>query len=406
VALSLSCPYEVRRVNLNAYESTARISLVSSFLASLFLGRIAPIEVADASGMNLMNVLTCEWDDHLLHACGGPELREKLGPEPVVGGTILGNISEWWVRRWGFSLGSAFLFLPCSFARLNDGSGCMVAPFTGDNPATVVPFSYLGDAILSLGTSTTLLLSIPPSDTAPRRFTTSHLLSHPTTSNAHIAMLCYKNGALARERIRDRYADGTWSRFNQLVKSPPLGSDGYLGLYYPLREIIPPNVQGEFYFSIKDGGTSAAPVDAIPDTAHPRAILESQFLSIRCRIQDILPLDALPLRRLVITGGASSNSTIRQLAADVFGMSVFVVGNAEAAATGGAILARFAWWRARRVEGTFDEMSRAMQAEGMDLGTTKMVAEPQSGGEITLLYERLVEVYRFCEAAVVQLMHT
>lgn len=71
----------------------------------MFLGHIVPIEVSDASGMNLMNVLTCKWDDTLLKACGGPELRSKLGPEPVEGGTVLGKISRWWTERWGFNPG-------------------------------------------------------------------------------------------------------------------------------------------------------------------------------------------------------------------------------------------------------------------------------------------------------------
>jgi xylulokinase len=55
--------------------------------------------------MNLMNVLICKWDESLLQICGGPELRSKLGPEPVIGGTVLGKINHWWVERWGFSPG-------------------------------------------------------------------------------------------------------------------------------------------------------------------------------------------------------------------------------------------------------------------------------------------------------------
>ena len=74
-------------------------------MPSLFLGSIAPVEVSDASGMNLMNVLTCQWDDRLLEAAGGPELRAKIGPEPAPGGEFLGKISPYWVERWGFNPG-------------------------------------------------------------------------------------------------------------------------------------------------------------------------------------------------------------------------------------------------------------------------------------------------------------
>ena len=92
-----------------AYHATVRISLVSSWLASLFLGKFSPIEVSDASGMNLMNVLTLKWEDELLVACGGPELRAKIGEEPIPGGSVLGKISRWWVERWGFNEGMHFM---------------------------------------------------------------------------------------------------------------------------------------------------------------------------------------------------------------------------------------------------------------------------------------------------------
>ncbi|KAJ3999794.1 hypothetical protein F5050DRAFT_1852282 [Lentinula boryana] len=372
----------IRRINPKAYEATSRISLVSSFMPSLFLGRIAPIEISDASGMNLMDVLTCKWNDQLLNICGGSELRSKLGPEPVPGGTSLGKISTFWTNRWGFN------------------SDCLIAPFTGDNPATVVALSFPGDALLSLGTSTTFLLSIPPADIPPKRFTTSHLLSHPTTApDAQIAMLCYKNGALAREQVRDRYADHDWSKYNSLVNSESPGCDGYMGLYFPLPEIIPPGVKGEFFFRTSP---SVHPVqvleEEVPRDCQPRMILESQFLSIQSRIAAILPPNSPPLQRLVVTGGSSANQTIRQLAADLFNMKVYISTTKEAAGMGGALLAKYSWWKQNgNNKGTFEEMNAMMEGEAAGM---KCVAEPR--GDVAGKYGGLVASYTACEELVVK----
>jgi xylulokinase len=131
-------------------------------------------------------------------------------------------------------------------------------------------------------------------------------------------MLCYKNGALAREQVRDKYAKGNWDQFNQLVNNTPAGNNGHLGFYFPLPEIIPPNVVGNFFYStslVETDDKPPAEVDAIPASAHPRAILESQLLSIKLRLAQMLPPNAPPLQRLIVTGGSSSNQTIRQIAA-------------------------------------------------------------------------------------------
>jgi xylulokinase len=259
----------------------------------------------------------------------------------------------------------------------------------------MVFLSAPGDAILSLGTSTTFILSIPPSEIPPKRLTTSHLLAHPTTRGAYISMLCHRNGALAREQVRDCNAAGNWDRFNQLVVDSPPGNDGYIWLYFPLPEIIPPNMHGEYSFLYHDIDKphEAVLAESIPSIAKPRAILESQFLLVRSHIARIVPANSRPFRRLVLTGGSATNQAIQQVAADVFGMPVHVTIGSEskdAACIGGAILAKYSWSRhIKGAVGNFEEMDHG------DINRLMCVAEPKE--EASGLYDKLVEVFRSCE---------
>lgn len=76
---------------------------------------------------------------------------------------------------------------------------------------------------------------------------------------------------------------------------------------------------------------------------------------------------------------------------------MYVSTTKEAAGMGGALLAKYAWWRERNSgRGSFEEMSAG------EVGGMKCVAEPRV--ELARIYEGLVEVYRECEDRVVKMM--
>ena len=57
---------KLRQQRPECYNNTERISLVSSFAASLFTGRIVGIDWADAGGMNLLDIKSKTWHQQLL----------------------------------------------------------------------------------------------------------------------------------------------------------------------------------------------------------------------------------------------------------------------------------------------------------------------------------------------------
>lgn len=71
-------------------------------------------------------------------------------------------------------------------------------------------------------------------------------------------------------------------------------------------------------------------------------------------------------------------------------MKVFVSSTKEAGGMGGALLAKYAWWRAERGgTGSFEEMT------GGEVIGLRCVAEPRAS--FVDIYERLVHTYRSCE---------
>ncbi|KAH8915036.1 actin-like ATPase domain-containing protein [Atractiella rhizophila] len=347
------------------WEKTGRVSLVSSWLCTMLCldGEVKPIDRSDVAGMNLWDLKNKKWHPKLLEVVGGQgrgdELKRKLGDVELDGGRPVGKVGKWWVERFGFN---------------PDG---VVFTMSGDNPMTFLAFTLkASDAIVSLGTSDTVLLSTQ--SYAP--LAVAHLFSHPAEHAdrpdrpTYMAMLCYKNGSLSREYVRDQYCSSSWDTFNANA-SLPGATPSPLGFYFLKPTIIPPNLEGIHFYQPSESASSDTPptkISAPPPDQHPRLILTSQFLSFRIRTADMLGFDPKKttepvLSKVYVTGGASSNPTIRRYLANALGAPVYSRSESGGCSVGAARKARWGWERLQGNDSLgFQELMERLETENQE----------------------------------------
>ncbi|CUM62707.1 uncharacterized protein PRCAT00000263001 [Priceomyces carsonii] len=270
------------------YKKTFRISLVSSFVASILLGKIANIEQAEACGMNLYDISEGKFDEHLLAVAAGThlsldnvseaeslkgvtQLKKKLGDIKPISYQSLGNISSYFVEKYGFN------------------KDTRIYSFTGDNLATIISLPLQpNDCLISLGTSTTVLI-------VTKNFKPSsqyHLFDHPTMPGHYMGMICYCNGALARENVRNELnkklnlPKNSWDKFDEILDKSSEFNES-LGIYFPLGEIVP-NASAQIKRSRVDENGNVVDVKKWDVENDVTSIVESQSLSCRLRTGPML----------------------------------------------------------------------------------------------------------------------
>ena len=291
------------RTEPEAYARTARIHLLSSFLTSWFAGEDAGIDVGDGAGMNLLNLKTLDWDRDVCDFIS-PTLLSKLPP----------------VVRSGASYR-----LAARFAEYGLKPDIPVAPFTGDNPASLVGCgaSEPGVAVLSLGTSDTFFAAMADFRTDPAGY--GHVFGNPR--GGFMSLACFKNGSLARERVKDMLGVD-WKFFDETafdMTEPGNGGKRALPWFEP--EITPR--------CDETGLKTNFDWNAATDAERVRAVVEGQMGNIAEHTAWIGKFD-----RIRLTGGASRSRGIREAAERAFGAKVEAFEVVDSAAVGGALLAR------------------------------------------------------------------
>ena len=313
---------KVATLTPSVYKNTERISLVSSFMCSIFLGSYAPVDTSDGSGTNLNNIVDnggTSWYSPAIMSSGGEELVNKLGDSMVAPHTVLGEIAGYFVYRYGFS------------------PSCRVVSWSGDNPCSLAGLGLqnAGDVAVSLGTSDTMFAMMSKA----RPGLDGHVLRNPVDPESFMGMLCFRNGSLAREDVSMRCSNNDWDRFSQLLSQRDPGNDGAVGFYFMDPEITPTTNE---VAGIQRYNSHGVPVESFDDATEVRAVVEGKFLAMRL-FGEKIGMDIKELDRIVATGGASKNRAILQVLADVFGVPVYTIDQSDSASLGAAFRAMHAY---------------------------------------------------------------
>ena len=134
----------------------------------------------------------------------------------------------------------------------------------------------------------------------------------------------FRNGSLARERVRDRWGL-SWEGFSAALASTPPGNGGAMMLPWFEPEITPQ----------APAGVLGRGLDGRPAADQVRAVVEAQMLAM-ARHSAWMGIRATAI---AATGGAAANREILQVMADVFDAPVHWLPSTGSAATGAALRA-------------------------------------------------------------------
>ena len=339
----------------DAYAKTFSIALVSSFMASLLAGKVAPIDFGDGAGMNLMDIRKKVWDMDALKATA-PSLKKKL-PLLSGAGRVLGPVSAYFVNKYGLN------------------PEALATAWTGDNPASVLGLGLIkpGQVAVSLGTSDTFFGTMQKCLTDETG--EGHVFGSPTGD--YMTLICFKNGSLAREKIRELYGVKNWKDFGRLVATTSPGNNGGILLPWFEPEIVP---------RVNQSGIHRFDLDPKNAAANCRAVFEAQMLSMRLHSQwmNIAP------EKIFATGGASNDPALLQIMADVMNCRVLRIEVGKSAALGAALQAAHGWLTVAGKNPKWDKLIAGFTAPVAD-------SEIRPDPKAARIYDKLVEKYGDCE---------
>jgi xylulokinase len=250
-----------------------------------------------------------------------------------------------------------------------------VVAWSGDNPCSLIGTGLVreGRMAISLGTSDVIFGLMREARVDPGG--AGHVFGAPTGD--FMSLTVFKNGSLARERVRDAHGLD-WDGFSRLLAQTPAGNGGRILLPWFEPEITP---------AVAQGGERRYRLSAADAAANVRAVIEAQMMAMALHSRWM----GVEIDTIYATGGASANRAILQVMADVFGAQVYQMEVGNSAALGAALRAFHADVLADGRELPWEDVIDGFVAP---VEESRLVPDPARHQ----LYRELMPLYAACEA--------
>jgi len=336
------------------YDNTAKIHLVSSFMASILAGKHAPIDHGDGAGMNLMDIRKLAWSPAMLKATA-PQLRRKL-PKLARSDTVVGRIGRYFVEKHGFS------------------PRTRVIAWSGDNPNSLIGVGLIrsGKVCISLGTSDTYFGFMPDPHISTEG--EGHVFGSPTGD--YMSLICFLNGSLSREKVKNAYRL-SWDKFSEALRRSKPGNGGKIMLPYFSSEITPNVLEPQVHRYWLERSDVKGNVRAVVEAQLASMAIHSQWMGVKTRT-------------VYATGGASANREILQIMADLHNADVYQFQVGNSAALGAALRAAHADLKASGDEAPWEKVVK---------GFSDPIAESRVRPDkaAVKVYREFLRLYKACE---------
>lgn len=341
------------------FSKIAHILLPKDYIRYRLTGAFAT-DVADASGMSLLDVGARQWSDEMVEAC---HVQPEWLPELFESAEVSARISRAGAEATGLS------------------EGIPVAAGAGDQAAQAVGSGIIEEGRLSatFGTSGVVFAHSRTFRVEPEgrlhAFCSAvpgewHLMGVMLSAAGSFQWFRNTLGDLEREREAAGGEDA-YTQLIELAKEVPPGAEGLLFLPYLTGERTPhpdPHARGAFIgLTLRHGKGHLV-----------RSVLEGITFGMRDSLTLMRELGVDP-ETIIVSGGGVRSPFWRQMMADIFQARVATVNAAEGAAFGAALLGGVAC-------GAFESVEAACKAAIRETGSEEPVASEA--------YKEAYEIYR------------